>query len=168
MQKICHYIDFNIANMQKICKKYAKNMLNMQQKYAINMQLICRICISLCICIFCIYMHSPLCWCLRGGIAGPCSPSRSALRMILTEPPPTNYIYSGMFISRNKFSPETKVHEKNFPMRLHVPCNVPRHRAMYRATVKCTFIWTSDGRRCLRSWNEHPVLIWRVQFLKTF
>ena len=62
MQKICHYIDFNIANMQKICKKYAKNMLNMQQKYAINMQLICRICISLCICIFCIYMHSPLCW----------------------------------------------------------------------------------------------------------
>ena len=40
-------------------------MLNMQQKYAINMQLICRICISLCICIFCIYMHSPLCWCLE-------------------------------------------------------------------------------------------------------
>ena len=38
MQKICHYIDFNIANMQKICKKYAKNMLNMQQKYATNMQ----------------------------------------------------------------------------------------------------------------------------------
>ena len=38
MQKICHYIDFNIANMQKICKKYAKNMLNMQQKYAKNMQ----------------------------------------------------------------------------------------------------------------------------------
>ena len=35
MQKICHYIDFNIANMQIICKKkYAKNMLNMQQKYA--------------------------------------------------------------------------------------------------------------------------------------
>ena len=61
MHKICHYIDFNIANMQIICKKYAKNMLNMQQKYAINMQLICRICISLCICIFCIYMHSPLC-----------------------------------------------------------------------------------------------------------
>ena len=24
--------------MQKICKKYAKNMLNMQQKYATNMQ----------------------------------------------------------------------------------------------------------------------------------
>ena len=24
MQKICHYIDFNIANMQIICKKYAK------------------------------------------------------------------------------------------------------------------------------------------------
>ena len=63
MQRICGYIDFNIANMQKICKKYAKNMLNMQQKYAINMHLICRICISLCICIFCIYMHSPLCWC---------------------------------------------------------------------------------------------------------
>ena len=38
MQKICGYIDFNIANMQKICKKYAKNMLNMQQKYATNMQ----------------------------------------------------------------------------------------------------------------------------------
>ena len=36
--KICHYIDFNIANMQIICKKYAKNMLNMQQKYATNMQ----------------------------------------------------------------------------------------------------------------------------------
>ena len=41
MQKICHYIDFNIANMQIICKKYAKNLLNMQQiyakKYAFNM-----------------------------------------------------------------------------------------------------------------------------------
>ena len=49
---------FNIANMQIICRKYASNMLNMQQKYAKNMQKICRICISLCICIFCIYMHS--------------------------------------------------------------------------------------------------------------
>ena len=67
MHQICHYIDFNIANMQIICKLYAKNMLNMQQKYAKNMQLICRICISLCIGIFCIYMHSPspLCWCLH-------------------------------------------------------------------------------------------------------
>ena len=37
MQKICHYIDFNIANLQIICKKYAKIMLNMQQ----NMQKIC-------------------------------------------------------------------------------------------------------------------------------
>ena len=41
IQKICHYIDFNIANMQIICKKYAKNLLNMQQiyakKYAFNM-----------------------------------------------------------------------------------------------------------------------------------
>ena len=36
MQKICHYIDFNIANMQIICKLFAKNMLNMQQKYAKN------------------------------------------------------------------------------------------------------------------------------------
>ena len=63
MQKICHYIDFNMANMQIICKLYAKNMLNIQQKYAKNMQLMCRICISLCIGIFCIYMHSPL----KGG-----------------------------------------------------------------------------------------------------
>ena len=38
--------------MQKICSICNKNM-----------QQICRICISLCICIFCIYMHSPLCWC---------------------------------------------------------------------------------------------------------
>ena len=30
-----------------------------------NMQSTCRICISLCIGIFCIYMHSPLCWCHR-------------------------------------------------------------------------------------------------------
>ena len=36
-QKICHYVDFNIAHMQITCKKYAKNMLNMQQ----NMQQIC-------------------------------------------------------------------------------------------------------------------------------
>ena len=67
--KICHYIDFNIANMQIICKKICKKIcsisLNMQQKYAINMQLICRICISLCFCIFCLYMHSPVCCCHR-------------------------------------------------------------------------------------------------------
>ena len=38
MQKICHYIDFNIANMHIICKKnMQKNMLNMQQ----NIQKIC-------------------------------------------------------------------------------------------------------------------------------
>ena len=49
------------ANMQIIWKKYAKNMLNMQKKNTINMQNICRICISLCNGIFCIYMHSPLC-----------------------------------------------------------------------------------------------------------
>ena len=61
MHKICHYLDFNIANMQIICIKYAKNMLNMQSKHAKNMQKICRICISLCIGIFCIYMHYPLC-----------------------------------------------------------------------------------------------------------
>ena len=24
MQEICHYVDFNIANMQKICKTYEK------------------------------------------------------------------------------------------------------------------------------------------------
>ena len=41
MHKICHYIDFNIANMQIICKLYAKNM-HMQQKYAKNMQKICK------------------------------------------------------------------------------------------------------------------------------
>ena len=48
MQKICHYIDFNIANMQNICIKYAniciKYAFDMQKyafnmyKYAINMQ----------------------------------------------------------------------------------------------------------------------------------
>ena len=48
MHKICHYIDFNIANMQNVCTKYAyictKNAFNMQKyaynmyKYAINMQ----------------------------------------------------------------------------------------------------------------------------------
>ena len=43
--KMCHYIDFNKANMQLYAKKYAKNMLNMQQKNAKNMQKICRICI---------------------------------------------------------------------------------------------------------------------------
>ena len=62
-------IDFNIANMQFICKLYAKNMLNMQSKYAKikcrknqkKYAKICRICISLYIGIFCIYMHFPLC-----------------------------------------------------------------------------------------------------------
>ena len=34
--QICHNIDFNIAHKQIICIKYAKNMLNMQQKYAKN------------------------------------------------------------------------------------------------------------------------------------
>ena len=41
MQKICHYIDFNIANMQNICIKYAyiciKYAFHMQ-KYAFDMQ----------------------------------------------------------------------------------------------------------------------------------
>ena len=66
MQKICHYIDFNIANMQFICKKYAQYATKICKKYA----KICRICISLCICIFCIYMHSPLCWCERPRAPG--------------------------------------------------------------------------------------------------
>ena len=48
-------------SLQVICKQYANNMLNMQQKYAKNMHLICRICTSLCIGIFYIYVHSPLC-----------------------------------------------------------------------------------------------------------
>ena len=48
MHEICHYIDFNIANMQNICIKYAyiciKYAFDMQKyafnmyKYAINMQ----------------------------------------------------------------------------------------------------------------------------------
>ena len=48
----CH---FNIAHKQIICIKYASNMLNMQQKYAKNMQKICRICItsSISLCIIC-------------------------------------------------------------------------------------------------------------------
>ena len=50
-------------NMQIICKKICKKICsicnkNMQK----NMQKKCRICISLCVGIFCIYMHSPLCW----------------------------------------------------------------------------------------------------------
>ena len=52
------YADYMQKNMQKICSICNKNM----QKY---MQLIFRICISLCISIFCIYMHSPLCWCTK-------------------------------------------------------------------------------------------------------
>ena len=40
--QIYHYIDFNIAHKQIICIKYASNMLNMQQKYAKNMQTIGR------------------------------------------------------------------------------------------------------------------------------
>ena len=46
-QKICHYVDFNIANMQIIGKKYATKYAQYATKYATNMQLICRICISL-------------------------------------------------------------------------------------------------------------------------
>ena len=38
MQKICHYIDFNIANMQFICKKYAQYATKICKKYAKNMQ----------------------------------------------------------------------------------------------------------------------------------
>ena len=47
MHKICHYIDFNIANMQIISTKYAYicskmhimciNMHNICSKYAVNM-----------------------------------------------------------------------------------------------------------------------------------
>ena len=40
MQKICHYIDFNIANMQIICIKYANICIEYafdMQKYALNM-----------------------------------------------------------------------------------------------------------------------------------
>ena len=59
MHKICHYIDFNIANiisadfMQKLFKKYAQY----EKKYAKNIPKICRICISLCIGIY----FTPLC-----------------------------------------------------------------------------------------------------------
>ena len=49
---------------KKKCKKYAQIC---QKKNANNMQTIYRICISLCIGIFCIYMHFPLCWCRRRG-----------------------------------------------------------------------------------------------------
>ena len=35
MHKICHYIDFNIANMQIICTKYAYKCA----KYAFNMHI---------------------------------------------------------------------------------------------------------------------------------
>ena len=45
-------LKFNIANMQIICKKYAQYVTKICNKYAINMQNIC---------IFCIYMHAPLC-----------------------------------------------------------------------------------------------------------
>ena len=40
MQRICHYIDFNIANMQKICIEYALICIKYafyMQKYAFNM-----------------------------------------------------------------------------------------------------------------------------------
>ena len=50
MDKICHYIDFNITNMQIKCKKYAEKYA----QYAIKIckkicKKICRICISPCI-----------------------------------------------------------------------------------------------------------------------
>ena len=70
MDKICHYIDFNITIMQIKCKKYAKNMLNMQSKYAKknmqknlqkNMQNMHKSMYCHSIGIFCKYMHSPLC-----------------------------------------------------------------------------------------------------------
>ena len=38
MHKICHYIDFNIENMQIICKKDAKKYAQYATK---NMQKIC-------------------------------------------------------------------------------------------------------------------------------
>ena len=38
LAKICRYIDFNIANMQIICKKYAQYATKICNKYAINMQ----------------------------------------------------------------------------------------------------------------------------------
>ena len=42
MQRICHYIDLNIANMQLICnlyaKKYAQYATKICKKYAKNMQ----------------------------------------------------------------------------------------------------------------------------------
>ena len=57
--------------MQKICKNNAQYAT----KYAKNMQLICRTCISLCIGIFCIYMHSPLCWCESAALLN--APSRA-------------------------------------------------------------------------------------------
>ena len=36
MHKICHYIDFNIANMQNICTKYAKYVYIYMHKMCIQ------------------------------------------------------------------------------------------------------------------------------------
>ena len=44
MHKICHYVDFNMQNMQNTCAKYADICIKNTkcvQKYAQNMQQIC-------------------------------------------------------------------------------------------------------------------------------
>ena len=71
----------NMQNMQKICmkyaeydRKYARNMQNMTENMPNNMQNMQKICQKICnpvfnmqnsdrfiFCIFCIYIHSPLC-----------------------------------------------------------------------------------------------------------
>ena len=50
-------IDLNMQSVQK----YAENEHKDAKNYAQNMEKICRICMSLCNGIFCIYMHSSLC-----------------------------------------------------------------------------------------------------------
>ena len=81
MQNMYNNMQNNMQNMQKICmkyaeydRKYARNMQNMTENMPNNMQNMQKICQKICnpvfnmqnsdrsiFCIFCIYIHSPLC-----------------------------------------------------------------------------------------------------------
>ena len=60
MPKICNKYAQYIDCISRICKKYAVKICRNMQFYMQNMH-------KSIYCIYCIYMHSPLCWCASGG-----------------------------------------------------------------------------------------------------